>query len=81
MSGWGFTAEYKEPSEILKHLQVPLVTRSECEKHISEDFERYLTDDKICAGFLNSSKFLTTFVFVNNTFKVCYNRHFSLQRR
>lgn len=56
MSGWGYTVEFKKPSEVLKHLKLPPVTRSECEQHMPENYERYLTDDKFCAGYLNSSK-------------------------
>lgn len=55
VTGWGFTFEYKQVSEVLKELKVPTVLRSECFKNIPEDFRQYLTNDKLCAGYLNSN--------------------------
>mgnify|MGYP005984070781 CR=1 FL=1 len=61
VSGWGFTAENKDPSHVLKTLEVPLITNSECEKKLGEDDLQYLADDKLCAGFVDSSEFLCLF--------------------
>ncbi|XP_063908174.1 uncharacterized protein LOC135126227 isoform X2 [Zophobas morio] len=55
-SGWGFTSENKNPSDVLKSLKVPLIGKDECERSLSEDDLEYLTDDKLCAGFLESGK-------------------------
>ncbi|XP_063908171.1 uncharacterized protein LOC135126225 isoform X2 [Zophobas morio] len=55
-SGWGFTSENKNPSDVLKSLKVPLISKDECERSLSEDDLEYLTDDKLCAGFLESGK-------------------------
>lgn len=55
VTGWGFTFEYKQPSEVLKELTVPTVSNLQCLKNIPENFERFLTGDKICAGFLDSN--------------------------
>lgn len=55
MSGWGFTVEYKNPSKILKQLKIPIVSNDQCEKDLHEDYLRFVTDDKLCAGFLNKS--------------------------
>ncbi|XP_063908172.1 uncharacterized protein LOC135126226 [Zophobas morio] len=55
-SGWGFTSENNNPSDVLKLLKVPLISKDECERRLSEDDLEYLTDDKLCAGFLESGK-------------------------
>lgn len=53
MSGWGYTVEFKNPSEVLKHLKVPIITNDQCDSDLPEDYQKFMTDDKICAGFLN----------------------------
>ncbi|XP_063908176.1 uncharacterized protein LOC135126228 [Zophobas morio] len=55
-TGWGFTSENKNPSDVLKSLKVPLISKDECERNLSEDVVKYLTDDKLCAGFSESGK-------------------------
>ena len=60
-SGWGFTSENKNPSDVLKSLKVPLIGKDECERSLSEDDLEYLTDDKLCAGFLESGNCLKIF--------------------
>ncbi|KYB29441.1 hypothetical protein TcasGA2_TC031984 [Tribolium castaneum] len=54
VSGWGYTAEYKNPSEVLKELKVPIITNDQCDTDLPEDYQKFMTDDKICAGFLNA---------------------------
>ena len=56
-SGWGFTSEDENPSDVLKSLKVPLINKAECEHRLSEEDLEYLTDDKLCAGFLDSGNF------------------------
>ncbi|XP_063910061.1 uncharacterized protein LOC135127544 isoform X1 [Zophobas morio] len=55
ISGWGFTEEYKTLSSVLRHLKVPLIAEEDCSKRLSGGDLEYLTDDKMCAGFINSS--------------------------
>ena len=59
VNGWGFTAENKDPSDVLKTLAVPLITNSECEQKLGQDDIQYLADDKLCAGFLDSGELMT----------------------
>jgi secreted trypsin-like serine protease len=54
VSGWGYTIEYKQPSEVLKELEVPLINYEQCIQELPEDYEKFMTDDKLCAGYLNS---------------------------
>ena len=61
VSGWGFTSEDENPSDVLKSLKVPLISKDECERSLSEDDLEYLTDDKLCAGFLESGNCLKIF--------------------
>ncbi|KAJ3649365.1 hypothetical protein Zmor_021115 [Zophobas morio] len=55
VSGWGYTIEHKNLSDALRYLKVPLITDDDCNEKLSEDLIEYMTDDKLCAGFLNSS--------------------------
>ncbi|XP_063918421.1 uncharacterized protein LOC135133832 [Zophobas morio] len=55
VSGWGYTSEQKNPSDVLKHLKVPIITNERCLGSLDPDDVKYMTDDKLCAGFLNSS--------------------------
>ena len=57
ISGWGFTEEYKTLSSVLRHLKVPLIGEEDCSKRLSGGDLEYLTDDKMCAGFINSSRY------------------------
>ncbi|XP_063908340.1 mannan-binding lectin serine protease 1-like [Zophobas morio] len=54
VSGWGFTSEDENPSDVLKSLKVPVINKTECEHRLSEEDLEYLTYDKLCAGFLDS---------------------------
>ena len=56
VTGWGFTVEYKNPSTVLKELRVPIINTKECVKQLAEDYQRFLTHDKLCAGFLDQGK-------------------------
>ncbi|KAJ3653972.1 hypothetical protein Zmor_013190 [Zophobas morio] len=56
VSGWGYTSENKNPSAVLQYLEVPVVTDEVCHTNIPEEEEEYITDDKFCAGFTNSSR-------------------------
>lgn len=51
--GWGYTQEGKEPSAELKQLAVPFVHLENCFSVVPENFIRFLTADKFCAGFTN----------------------------
>ncbi|RZB39484.1 Trypsin domain containing protein, partial [Asbolus verrucosus] len=53
VTGWGFTSENANPSEELRELRLPLVTREQCSQNLPEDYEIYLTYDKFCAGYLD----------------------------
>ncbi|RZC36204.1 Trypsin domain containing protein, partial [Asbolus verrucosus] len=55
VTGWGFTSEDANPSEELRELRLPLVTREQCSLNLPEDYEVYFTYDKFCAGYLNKS--------------------------
>lgn len=55
VTGWGYTQENKNSSEVLKQLIVPVISHSECLKNIPDSFKAFLTTDKLCAGFLNAS--------------------------
>ncbi|XP_063919441.1 uncharacterized protein LOC135134643 isoform X2 [Zophobas morio] len=55
VSGWGYTVEYTNLSDVLRYLKVPLITDEDCNQRLPEDVIEYMTDDKLCAGFLNSS--------------------------
>ncbi|XP_068900201.1 plasma kallikrein-like isoform X1 [Tenebrio molitor] len=55
VSGWGYTRETGNSSEALRKLEVSVVPKKKCEKEVPEDFARYLTYDKLCAGYLNHS--------------------------
>ncbi|XP_044259079.1 uncharacterized protein LOC123007726 [Tribolium madens] len=54
VSGWGYTVEYKNPSKVLRELKVPIITNDQCDSDLPEDYQKFMTDDKICAGFLNT---------------------------
>ncbi|XP_063918856.1 uncharacterized protein LOC135134166 [Zophobas morio] len=55
VSGWGYTTEYRNLSDVLRYIKVPLITDDDCNRDLTQDLIEYLTDDKLCAGFLNSS--------------------------
>lgn len=51
VAGWGYSESTGHPSETLKSVEVPLVSKQECLEKASEDFRPYITEDKLCAGF------------------------------
>lgn len=57
VTGWGLTVEGSKPSEELKELEVPFIPYGTCYDDLPIDFRRYLTTDKICAGYLQNGKF------------------------
>ncbi|XP_063910051.1 uncharacterized protein LOC135127542 isoform X1 [Zophobas morio] len=56
VSGWGYTVEYKDVSAVLKQLKVPIVSEEECTKRLTPEVAQFYTDDKLCAGYINSSR-------------------------
>jgi secreted trypsin-like serine protease len=55
VTGWGYTSQNaKQLSDNLKSLTVPLVNEDDCYRNVPENFIQFLTDDKLCAGFLKS---------------------------
>jgi secreted trypsin-like serine protease len=55
ISGWGFTEENQKPSDELRSIRLPLISRQNCLSQLGEDFEIYLTFDKLCAGYQNGT--------------------------
>ncbi|XP_063918420.1 uncharacterized protein LOC135133831, partial [Zophobas morio] len=55
VSGWGYTREFTGRPDVLKELEVPLISDQQCIEGLPEDDTEYVTGDKFCAGFLNSS--------------------------
>ncbi|XP_063925821.1 modular serine protease-like [Zophobas morio] len=53
VTGWGFTVENSAPSDVLKELKVPAVDTSQCRSELPEDYDIYLTHDKMCAGYID----------------------------
>lgn len=54
VSGWGNTHAAGKPSKTLKSIELPVVDFQQCEEE-AEDFKRFITPDKFCAGFRNGS--------------------------
>ena len=48
--------EYKDVSAVLKQLKVPIVSEEECTKRLTPEDAQFYTDDKLCAGYINSSR-------------------------
>jgi secreted trypsin-like serine protease len=55
ISGWGFTEGGQKPSDVLRSIRVPLVSHQKCRSQLEEDFEVFLTIDKLCAGYRNGT--------------------------
>ncbi|XP_063925673.1 modular serine protease-like [Zophobas morio] len=53
VTGWGFTVENSSPSDVLKELKVPAIDTSQCKSELPEDYDIYLTHDKMCAGYVD----------------------------
>lgn len=54
--GWGQTIAGDQPSEELKELSIPVISYDQCYEQVPKDFRRYITHDKVCAGFLETRK-------------------------
>jgi hypothetical protein len=54
VTGWGYTLQNDKPSDVLKELKVPAVSTEQCSSAIPEDYDIYLTHDKLCAGYLDN---------------------------
>lgn len=54
-SGWGLEESNGQPSEVLKKIELPAVSREECERNSSPEFINFITPDKFCAGYLTGA--------------------------
>lgn len=52
LAGWGKLESTGEASETLNAATVPIVAKNECFQSLPPAIQRYITQDKICAGFL-----------------------------
>ncbi|KAK3927657.1 Proclotting enzyme [Frankliniella fusca] len=52
LAGWGKLESSSEESETLNAATVPIVSKNECFQNLPSAIQRYITQDKICAGFL-----------------------------
>lgn len=43
------------PSEVLKKIELPVVSREECKERSSSEFMSFITADKFCAGYLSGA--------------------------
>ncbi|XP_063923125.1 uncharacterized protein LOC135137422 isoform X2 [Zophobas morio] len=55
VTGWGFTHEDGKFSDELRALEVPLVSYQQCLEKLPTRFHRFITDDKVCAGYFKKS--------------------------
>ncbi|XP_068902110.1 coagulation factor IX-like [Tenebrio molitor] len=53
VAGWGYTVETGKVSDVLQQLRVPSVPQQRCKSDLPVDYRKYLTHDKLCAGYLN----------------------------
>lgn len=51
--GWGVTKRGGVASIPLKLLKVPFINEKQCINDVPEEFQKYVSSDKICAGFTN----------------------------
>lgn len=56
VSGWGLSESGGKPSETLRSVELPAITRAECLIESKVLFRPNVTVDKFCAGYLNSNK-------------------------
>jgi secreted trypsin-like serine protease len=54
VSGWGYTRESGNLSNELRQLEVPSIPKKKCKKDVPEEYKRYVTYDKLCAGYLEN---------------------------
>lgn len=52
VAGWGLEESSGQPSPVLKLIELPAVSRSECTAKSSKEFIPFITSDKFCAGYL-----------------------------
>ncbi|XP_059045004.1 modular serine protease-like [Achroia grisella] len=52
VAGWGLVSE-GNASPTLQVVELPIISYGDCSSLIPEDFRRYLTYDKICAGYID----------------------------
>lgn len=55
VAGWGKTESGGVASDVLKSIEMPVVSDEECIRTSSEEFKKFLTSDKFCAGFYEMS--------------------------
>lgn len=61
MVGWGLTeaGNQNSVSPTLKLAEVPVVEYKKCIVGLPEEFKKYVTRDKFCAGYLDKGKYLS----------------------
>lgn len=53
--GWGLEQSNGVPSNVLKKIELPVISREQCRQQSSPEFSSYITSDKFCAGYLNGA--------------------------
>lgn len=53
VTGWGRTQPDGNLSDVLKELRLPFINYHDCKENLPRDFLKYLSNDKMCAGYLN----------------------------
>lgn len=54
-AGWGLTQTNGLPSEVLKRIELPVVSREECRDKSAPEFASFITSDKFCAGYVTGA--------------------------
>lgn len=54
-AGWGLVESNGRPSEVLKKIELPVVSREDCRDNSSPEFANFITSDKFCAGYLTGA--------------------------
>ena len=54
VAGWGFIESGGMASNTLKSIKLPVIDFKQCRRE-SKEFERFVTPDKFCSGYLNGS--------------------------
>lgn len=52
VAGWGLEQSNGLSSSSLKEIDLPVISRKNCLRHSTEEFKRFITSDKFCAGYL-----------------------------
>lgn len=52
VAGWGLEESSGLPSPVLKVIDLPAISRTECRAKSNKEFLPYITSDKFCAGYL-----------------------------